>query len=159
MADLLSGAKLAEAAHLFAITRNRYPNGVAVPDLLRDLELQGIRIVGDDPVSTLRTALNGDQRRWVNREGSWFAIAATRGVGTELSGRALAEALHAFVSEIYTTDRIFHYETAKERLMREGVRIKGPVTGRTTAAALAKSPDLFERVASRRGHWRWKDRG
>mgnify|MGYP001579931016 CR=1 FL=1 len=87
----------------------------------------------------------------------WVAIEEIRPVGTELSGRALSGVIYPFVQERYTTDRIFHYETANEALLRTGIR-NGRVTGPTTRAALVGSPDRFEPIPARgRGWWRWKE--
>lgn len=160
MSEPFKGAKLSEAAHLRATARDRYTAGVEIPDLVRDLELSGIRIAGDNPEQTLRSALNADQARWINRDGTWVPILEKRAVGTEISGRALAEVAYAFVRERYASDRVFHYERAKEALLATGVRIKGRATGPTMHKALLGAPDKFERYPARgRGYWRWKDAG
>jgi hypothetical protein len=157
MSEPLKGAKLAEAAHLRAMARDRYRHGVEIADLVRDLELTGIRIAGDNPEQTLRSALNADQARWVNRDRTWVPIQEKRPVGTEFSGRALADVIYPFVQERYATDRVFHYETAKEQLLATGVRIKGRATGPTMRKALVGSPEKFEPYPARgRGWWRWK---
>lgn len=156
MPEELSGRRLAEAAHLYLRRRDRYRSGIAVDELVKELEASGIRIGSDDPWSTLRTALNGAQDLFVSAsEGRWRWVEEVRPVGTEISGRALAAAAHAFVRERYPRDRVFHYEDAKEQMIRQGVRIKGPVPGRTMLAALKGSPALFERTG--RGMWRWKE--
>ncbi len=159
MAEPLSGAKLAEAAHLMAVHKDRYRSGSEIVDLVRDLERSGIRIAGDDPSMTLRSALNADQTHWVNRgAGIWSPIDEIRPIGTELSGRALSDVIYPFVREKYAADRVFHYELAKEAMLRSGVRIKGRATGPTMRAALVGSPDRFEPYPARgRGFWRWKD--
>ena len=155
MVEPISGRALAEAAHLHTIHKDRYRSGVEIPDLVRELEASGIRVSGDDPWMTLRSALNGAQDLWVLGEGShWIAVDAVRAVGTEVSGMALADIVYAHVVERYPRERTFHYEEAKEQLLRKGVRIKGPVTGRTIRSALVGSPDRFETVG--RGMWRWK---
>jgi hypothetical protein len=65
--------------------------------------------------------------------------------------------VYSFVRERYPNDRVFHYEQAKEALMKTGVRINGSATGPTMRKALAGSPDRFEPVTSHgRGWWRWK---
>jgi hypothetical protein len=51
--------------------------------------------------------------------------------GTVLSGRILSDAILAHVQDAYPRDRVFHYEVAKEQMLAKGIRIKGPVTGRT----------------------------
>ena len=158
MSEPLKGAKLSEAAHLRAMARDRYRGGVEIPDLVRDLELTGIRIAGENPDQTLRSALNADQARWVNNDGVWVPISEKRPVGTEISGRPLADVAYSFVVEQYTSDRVFHYERVKEALLAKGVRIKGRATGPTMHKALAGSPDKFERYPPRgRGYWRWKE--
>ncbi len=152
----LSARTLAEAAHLYARSRDPYRSGIHIDDMVRDLEASGVRITGDDPWSTLRTALNGAQDLWINaNDAGWRWIERLQAVGTELSGRSLADVVYAHVRERYPDERLFHYEEAKEQLLRKGVRIKGPVTGRTMRSALAGSPERFELVA--RGRWRWKD--
>lgn len=158
MSEALAGAKLAEAAHLLARRKDPHRLGMETPDLVRDLEASGIRIAGDDPWTTLRSALNADQAHWLNHGGPWVAIEEIRPVGTELSGRALSDVIYPFVRELYTKDRAFHYETAKEALLRTGIRIKGRATGPTMRAALVGSPDRFEPMPARgRGWWRWKE--
>lgn len=156
MAEALSGRKLAEAAHLYAIHKDRYRSGVELGDLVRELEASGVHIAGDDPWTTLRSALNGDQTRWVlGDDARWIAVDEVRPVGTEVSGKALGDIVYAHVQERYPRDRMFHYDEAKEQLLRKGVRIKGPVTGRTMRSALVGSPERFESVG--RGMWRWKE--
>ena len=159
MAEALTGRKLSEAAYLLASHRDLTHSGFEVADLARELELTGVRIAGDDPVMTLRSALNADQARWVNRgDGLWIWILEKRPVGTELSGRALADVIYQFVQSRYTTDRGFHYEIAKDAMLKTGVRIKGSATGPTMRSALVGSPDRFEPMPSRgRGWWRWKE--
>lgn len=121
----LSGKQLAESAHLHVMYRDRYRSGVAIDDLVRELESAGIAIAGDDPWSTLRSALNAAQDRWVHgSDGTWIPIPQKQPVGTELSGRALSDAIYAFVQVRYPIERVFHYEQAKEELLRTGVRIK-----------------------------------
>ncbi len=150
----LTGRTLAESAQLHLRRLDPSHRGVAIDDLVRHLEGRGIRIKGDDPWSTLRSALNGAQDLFMNRDGLWVWTEQTRPVGTELSGRALSDAIPAHVQEAYPRDRVFHYEVAKEQMLAKGVRIKGPVTGRTMRSALVGSPDRFESVG--RGIWRWK---
>ena len=154
----LAGASLSEAACLHARRFDRYGQGYEIQDLVRELDATGIRIAGDDPWMTLRTALNGDQMRWLGRDGRWFAIDERRPIGTEISGKRLAQETYRHVTKAHASDRVFHYERAKESMLRAGVRIRGPVTGRTMAAALQGSPELFERYPARgRGYWRWKE--
>lgn len=158
MAEGLAGAKLAEAAYLLARRRDPHHMGMEIADLARELEGSGIRIAGSDPWTTLRSALNADQAHFLNHDGRWVAIEEIRPVGTELSGRALSDAIYAFVQGLYVSDRTFHYEVAKEAMLRSGIRIKGRATGPTMRKALAGSPDRFELVPSRgRGYWRWKE--
>ena len=158
MAEPLSGKKLAEAAHLLLMHRDRYRSGIKIDELVKLLESSGIAIAGDDPWSTLRSALNMAQKTWVRGDdATWIPVNEIRPVGTELSGRALSDAVHAFVQERYPKDRVFHYEQAKEALMKTGVRIKGTATGPTMRKALVGSPDRFEIATSHgRGWWRWK---
>jgi hypothetical protein len=158
MAEPLSGKKLAEAAHLLLMHRDRYRSGIEIDELVKLLEASGITIAGDDPWSTLRSALNMAQKTWVRGDNAtWIPVNEVRPVGPELSGRALSDAVYAFVQERYPNARVFHYEQAKELLMKTGVRIKGTATGPTMRAALAGSPDRFEPATSHgRGWWRWK---
>src|SRR3954447_12356108 len=111
MSDALSGRKLAEAAHLYTVHKDRFRSGVEIPDLVRDLEASGIRIASDDPSMTLRSALNGAQDLWVlGAESRWIAVDEVRPVGTEISGKALADVVYAHVRERYPRERLFHYE-------------------------------------------------
>lgn len=71
----------------------------------------------------------------------------------DLSGRALAEVLHAFVQQ-RCPGHVFHYEEARVALERTGVDVRG--TGSVTRAALAATTDLFEHIPEKRGYWRWK---
>jgi hypothetical protein len=158
MAEALKGAKLAESAYLLARPRDPHHQGFELPDIVRMLERSGIQIAGDDPWMTVRSALNADQAHWLNNDANWIPIEEVRQVGTELSGRALSDAIYPFVQQRYTTDRVFHYETAKEAMLKSGVRIKGSATGPTMRKALAGSPDRFE-PTGRRGYWRWKESG
>ena len=158
MADQLSGAKLAESAYLIAKRRDAHHTGFEIAELVQLIERSGVRIAGDDPWQTLRSALNGDQHRWLNHDGMWVPIDEARPVGTEISGRALSDAIYPFVQAQYPSDHVFHYEVAKEALMKTGVRIKGRATGPTMRAALVGSPDRFEPYPARgRGWWRWKE--
>ena len=159
MAEPLSGKKLAEAAHLLLMHRDRYRSGIQIEELVKLLEASGISIAGDDPWSTLRSALNMAQKTWVHGDdATWIPVNEVRPVGTELSGRLLSDAVYAFVKERYPNDRVFHYDQAKEALMKTGVRIKGTATGPTMRAALKGSPNRFEPAPSGvRGWWRWKD--
>ena len=154
MAPELTGRTLAESAQLHLRRLDPSQSGVAIEDLVRHLERSGIRIKGDDPWTTLRSALNGAQDLFTNRDGLWCWMEQTRAVGTELSGRALSDAILVHVHGAYSRDRVFHYEVAKEQMLAKGVRIRGPVTGRTMRSALVGSPDRFEPVG--RGTWRWK---
>ena len=107
-------------------------------ELVKLLESSGIVIAGDDPWSTLRSALNMVQKTWVRGDDAkWIPVNEVRPVGTELSGRALSDAIYAFVQERYPNDRVFHYEQVKEAHIKTGVRIKGTATGPTMRAALA----------------------
>jgi hypothetical protein len=156
VAESLTGRKLAEAAHLYARRRDPHRSGLAIDVMVGELETSNISIAGDDPWSTLRTSLNGAQDIWINaNEAGWRWIEEIRPIGGELSGRALSDVVYDHVRGRYPNERTFHYEEAKEQLLRKGVRIKGPVTGRTMRSALVGSPDRFESVA--RGMWRWKD--
>ena len=157
MGEALSGTKLAEAAYLLARPRDPHHQGFEIADIVRMAEGSGIRIAGDDPSMTLRSALNADQAHWLNHDSLWVPIEEIRAVGTEVSGRALSDVIYPFVQERYKGDRVFHYETAKEALLKTGVRIKGRATGPTMRAALVGSPDRFEPVPGRRGWWRWKE--
>ncbi len=158
MAEALSGAKLAEAAYLLARPRDQHHQGIELADLVRMIEGSGIRIAGNDPWMTLRSALNADQAHWLVNDALWVPIEERRAVGTELSGRALSDAIYPFVQERYPSDRVFHYETAKEALLKTGVRIKGRATGPTMRKALVGSSDRFELYPARgRGYWRWKE--
>lgn len=155
MSEPLYGRKLAGSAQLHARVRDPLRSGMALDDLVRELESSGIKIKGDDPWTTLRSALNGAQDMWVPSDDSdWRWIETKRAVGTELSGKALADVAYTHVQERYPRDRMFHYEEAKEQLLRKGVRIKGASTGPTMRAALVGSPDRFESLG--RGMWRWK---
>jgi len=75
---------------------------------------------GDDPWSTLRSALNGAQDLFTNRDGLWCWTEQTRAVGTELSGRVLSDAILVHVQGAYPRDRVFHYEVAKEQMLAKG---------------------------------------
>jgi hypothetical protein len=155
MPEPLTGRRLAESAHAHARIRDPYRSGMLIEDLVRELESRGVRIAGDDPWSTLRSAVNGAQDLWINQgDGRWTWIDQPVATGLEISGKALAEVIYPHVQERYPSERIFHYEEAKEQLLRKGVRIKGPVTGRTMRAALVGSPARFESLGH--GMWRWK---
>lgn len=154
MATELGGRQLAESA--FIHLRHSDPNrrGILIEDLVRHLESNGIRIKGDDPWSTLRSAMNAAHDLFVYSDATWSWIEPKLAVGTEVSGKALADLIYVHVQRRYPNERNFHYETAKEQMLKDGVGIKGPVTGRTMRSALVGAKDRFEPLG--RGMWRWK---
>ncbi len=154
MATELSGRTLAESAYLHLRSSDPDRHGLLIEDLVRHLESNGIRIKGDDPWSVLRSAMNGAHDLFHYEDATWYWVIPTLAVGTELSGRALGDAIYAHVQQRYPNDRTFHYEVAKEQMLKAGIRIKGPVTGRTMRSALVGSKDRFEPLG--RGMWRWK---
>ena len=151
------GMELAHASlGVFVDRAGAYPHGITIAELIGELQRAGVAIGGNDPSSTLRTALNGSQAYglWLRLDGGlWVEGAGQSKMDSGLSGRALAEALHAYVRDRYPSHE-FHYEVARVGLERTGVEVKG--TGRTTRAAMLAAPDLFEHVETRRGYWRWR---
>jgi hypothetical protein len=149
-------ASTKRSLELFRGRTAAYPAGITIAELLGELHRADIAVGGNDPASTLRSSLNGSQvfGLWLRREGGmWVEGAGRSKMDGGLSGRSLAEALHAHVRHRYPGGQ-FHYEVARVDLERTGVEVKG--TGRTTRAAMLGAPDLFEHVATRRGYWRWK---
>jgi hypothetical protein len=153
----LVGVALAQQAlDVFLPRAGAYPGGIRVDELVRELGLAGHAIGGNDPRRTLRDALNSSQVRgvWQRQDGAtWVPGTGVSKMNAGLSGRALAEALHQFVRELYPA-REFHYERAREELEATGAEVRG--TGDTTRAALVAATDLFESVPDRRAYWRWK---
>jgi hypothetical protein len=144
------------ALDVFRGRADAYPDGIRIAELSRELELAGHSIRGRDPLTTLRSALNGSQAHglWRPRDGGlWVAGDGSSKMETGLFGRPLAEALYQFVRERYPAGE-FHYEKARVGLERTGTAVRG--TGSTTRAALAGARDLFEHVPGRGGNWRWK---
>jgi hypothetical protein len=144
------------AAEIYRRRAAAYRGGIRMGEMLEELRRAGCSVAGDDPIITLRSALNGSQKNgvWVRHDGGlWLLGSGESKVASGLSGRALAEALYAFVRVEYPR-RVFHYEEARVRLERTGVDVKG--TGTTTRTALERADDLFEHVPDRRGYWRWK---
>jgi len=133
-----------------------YSDGVKIGELARELGLAGHPIAGNAPLVTLRSALNSSQVYGVWKRldgGMWVPGDGHSKMDAGISGRPLAEALHAHVRKAYP-DGVFHYERAREELEQTGTTVRG--TGRTTRSALVAATDLFEHVPGRRGYWRWK---
>ena len=152
----LVGRELARVAReVFDHRAAAYPGGIRTSELEREFRLAGHEVGGSSPDTTLESALNGEQvyGLWHRLGGGlWAPGSGVSKMEGGLSGRRLAEALHAFVRETYP-GHIFHYEEARVRLERTGVEVKG--TGRTTRVALVAADDLFE-PSGQRGYWRWK---
>jgi hypothetical protein len=152
----LTGQELARVAlEVFRLRAGAYPDGIRVGELERELRLAGFPVGGNDPSVRLQSALNASQVLGLWRRvggGPWVPGSGVSKMDGGLSGRALAEALHAFARETYP-NRVFHYEEIRVRLERTGVQVKG--TGQTTRSALVAARDLFE-PEGRRGWWRWK---
>lgn len=151
----LGGRDLAFVAHAEAERRDPSRRGLEIPELVRLVETDGRRIRGDDPWLTMRSAVNGahdlfdlvDEARWVWKRPVPPPTEA-------LSGKALAEVLHAYVVERYPNDRVVHYEDVAVALDRRGVVVKGPDKGRTVRSALDADARF---VSLGRGMWRWKE--
>jgi len=143
------------ALEVFRRRAGAYPDGISVPDLLRELTMAGVHVDGDNPERILSDALNRSQidNVWARQEGAlWLPGSGEARSADGLSGRALAEALYDFVRGRWPGGQ-FHYEDARLGLEKTGVKVKG--TGSVTRSALERARDLFVRVDGQRGMWRW----
>jgi hypothetical protein len=151
------GVELARLAlGVFRVRAGAYPDGVKVRELQRELELAGHPVDADNAYSVIASALNASQPHglWARQGGGlWLPGDGVSKMKSGLFGRALAEALHAFVKGRYP-GRVFDYEAARLALEATGVKVKG--TGRTTRGALARATDLFEHLPGQTSRWRWK---
>ncbi len=151
------GVELARLAlETFRPRAGAYPDGIKVRELQQELDRAGHPVIADDAYSVIHSALNRSQPHglWVSRDGGlWQPGDGVSKMNAGLSGRDLAEALHAFVKQRYPGG-VFDYEAARAGLEATGVKVKG--TGTTTANALRNADDLFGHVAGQEGMWRWK---
>jgi hypothetical protein len=151
------GIELARLAlDTFRVRAGAYPDGIKVRELQHELDLAGHPIDADNAYSVLQSALNASQAHglWARVGGGlWEPGDGISKMTDGLSGRALAEALYAFVKVRYP-GQVFDYEGARLGLEATGVDVKG--TGDITRAALRSATDLFEHVPGRDGQWRWK---
>jgi hypothetical protein len=156
MVGLTGQALAVEALRVFRRVEGKYPSGITIEELEYELRVQDVRIESDNYITALRSALNASQKGGTWRlvdAGMWLPGNGVSKTDTGLTGKALADALYAFVCDRYP-DHVFHYETARVGLEKTGVPVKG--TGSTTLSALNRAGDRFERVVGRRGYWRWK---
>ena len=153
----LTGQALAEAAlRVYRLREERYHTGITIDELEHELRLQGVVIDSDNHITALRSSLNASQAKGTWRlagEGMWLPGDGVVKGASGLSGKALSDAVYAFVRVGYPGHE-FHYEEARVALEKTGVVVRG--TGSATRAALTGSPDRFEPVTGKRGYWRWK---
>ena len=151
------GVELAGLAlDVFRARAATYPDGIKVRELQRELELADHPVDADNAYSVIQSALNASQPHglWARQGGGlWLPGDGISKMQSGLSGRDLAEALHAFVKGRYPGG-VFGYEQARLALEATGVKVKG--TGKTTRGALARATDLFGHLPGRGGKWRWK---
>ena len=151
------GVELARLAlDIFRVRAAAYHDGIKIRELQRELELAGHPVDADDAYSVIHAALNRSQPHglWARHDGGlWQPGDGVSKMRDGLSGRALAEALHAFVKGRYPGG-VSDYETARLALEVTGVKVKG--TGNTTSASLRNATDLFEHEPGRQSMWRWK---
>jgi len=138
------------ALDVFRVRAAAYRDGIKIRELQRELELAGHPVGADNAYSVIHAALNRSQP---HHGGLWQPGDGVSKMRDGLSGRVLAEALHAFVKGRYPGG-VFDYETARLALKATGVKVKG--TGNTTSASLRNAPDLFEHEPGRQSIWRWK---
>ena len=107
----LAGKALAEAAlRVFRRHEALYPSGIRIEELEYHCRIDGVAIRSDNFLTALRSALNASQVDGLWRlvdEGLWLPGDGVSKSRSGLSGRALAEALHAFTRATYPK-REFH---------------------------------------------------
>jgi hypothetical protein len=155
--DGLKGQALAnEALRVYRRVAAKYPSGISAAELLEELRLAGDTIAAPNHRSALASALNQSQARgvWSNMaRGLWLPGSGFDKTASGLYGEELADAIYTYVQRRYP-EGVFHYEEAREGLEATGVDVRG--TGSTMRGALNRAGPRFEKVAGRRGYWRWK---
>ena len=117
----------------------------------------GYDVSGDNPRSTLGSALNRAQHLWERpRYATWVWVADDAGGRPEvpigISGLDLSRAAREAAKRLDPERRGLDHATILTGLARAGIEVRGPNQGQTLLNALWRQVD-FERLE--RGRWRW----
>ena len=153
----LRGGHLADIAWDVARRADPSRGGMRLPELDDALRAAGYDVSGDNPRSTLGSALNRAQHLWERpRYATWVWVADGTGGRPEvpigISGLDLSRTARDVAKRLDPERRGLDHATILTGLAQSGIEVRGPNKGQTLLNALRRQVD-FERLE--RGRWRW----